>query len=154
PRVFYAMAGDGLFFRAVAATHPRFRTPHVAIVVMAGLAVGYLVLHSFEQLIEAFILGSLPFWALAVGAVMVLRRTRPGLARPYRTPGYPVVPLVFVLAMVALVANSCVEHPAAAASSLGAILAGVPVYYFWRGARMRERRGTPAAESPDASRDR
>ena len=64
PRVFWAMADDGLFFRAVAAVHPRYRTPHVAILAMAVLAILYMTFHTFEQLIEAFILASLPFWAL------------------------------------------------------------------------------------------
>jgi len=139
PRVFWAMADDGLFFRAVAAVHPRYRTPHVAIGVMAGLAVVYLVFRTFEQLIEAFILASLPFWALGVGSVIVLRRTRPELPRPYRTPGYPLVPLLFVVAMSALVANSLREHPEATTTSIGAVLAGVPVYYGWRFVGRRQR---------------
>jgi basic amino acid/polyamine antiporter, APA family len=132
PRVFWAMADDGLFFRAVAAVHPRYRTPHVAILAMAVLSILYLIFHTFEQLIEAFILASLPFWALAVGSVIVLRRRQPGRPRPYRTPGYPVVPLVFVTVMLALVANSLVEHPEVTVTSIGAVLAGVPLYFGWR----------------------
>jgi basic amino acid/polyamine antiporter, APA family len=132
PRVFWAMADDGLFFRAVAAVHPRYRTPHVAILAMALLSILYLIFHTFEQLIEAFILASLPFWALAVGSVIVLRRRQPGRPRPYRTPGYPVVPLVFVTVMLALVANSLVEHPEVTVTSIGAVLAGVPLYFGWR----------------------
>ena len=132
PRVFWAMADDGLFFRTVAAVHPRYRTPHMAVSAMAVLAIVYLVFHTFEQLIEAFILASLPFWGLSVASVIVLRRTRPELPRPYRTPGYPVVPLLFVLAMVALVANSLYQHPDVTATSIGAVAAGVPLYYVWR----------------------
>ena len=132
PRVFWAMADDGLFFRAVAAVHPRYRTPHVAILAMAVLAILYMTFHTFEQLIEAFILASLPFWALSVASVIVLRRRHPALPRPYRTPGYPVVPLVFVTVMLALVANSLREHPEVTATSIGAVLAGVPLYYGWR----------------------
>jgi basic amino acid/polyamine antiporter, APA family len=132
PRVFFAMADDGLFFRKVAAVHPRFGTPHVAIVLSAVLAVGYLSLRSFEQLIEIAVLGQLPFWALGVGAVLVLRRTLPGLLRPYRSPGYPIVPLLFIAAMLALLANSLREHPESTAWTLGAVLAGIPVYFGWR----------------------
>jgi basic amino acid/polyamine antiporter, APA family len=132
PRVFFAMADDGLFFRKVAAVHPRFGTPHVAIVLSAVLAVGYLSLRSFEQLIEIAVLGQLPFWALGVGAVLVLRRTLPGLPRPYRSPGYPIVPLLFIAAMLALLANSLREHPESTAWTLGAVLAGIPVYFGWR----------------------
>jgi APA family basic amino acid/polyamine antiporter len=132
PRVFWAMADDGLFFRTVAAVHPRYRTPHMAIVAMAVLAVLYLLLRSFEQLIEAFVLASLPFWGLSVASVFVLRRKRPDLPRVYRTPGYPIVPLLFVLAMVALVANSLREHPESTVAAIGAVLAGVPLYFGWR----------------------
>jgi amino acid transporter len=140
PRVFWAMADDGLFFRFVAAVHPRYRTPHMAIASMALLAVVYLALQSFEQLIEAFILASLPFWALGVGSVFVFRRSRPQAARDYRTPGYPLVPLLFVTAMILLVANSLRAHPGATAGSLGAVLAGVPLYYGWRSAGRRGER--------------
>jgi amino acid transporter len=132
PRVFWAMAEDGLFFRSVAAVHPRYHTPHVAILAMAVLAIVYMIFHTFEQLIEAFILASLPFWALSVGSVIVLRRRHPALPRAYRTPGYPVVPLVFVTVMLALVVNSLREHPEVTATSIGAVLAGVPLYYGWR----------------------
>ena len=132
PRVFWAMADDGLFFRAVAAVHPRYRTPHVAIVTTALLAIVYMTFHTFEQLIEAFILASLPFWALSVASVIVLRRRQPSLPRAYRTPGYPVVPLVFVTVMLSLVVNSLREHPEATVTSIGAVLAGVPLYYGWR----------------------
>ncbi len=132
PRVFWAMADDGLFFRSVAAVHPRYRTPHVAILTMAVLSILYMVFHTFEQLIEAFILASLPFWALSAASVIVLRRRHPTLRRAYRTPGYPVVPLVFVTVMLALVANSLREHPEATLTSIGAVLAGVPLYYGWR----------------------
>ena len=94
---------------------------------MAALAVVYLVLQSFEQLIEAFILASLPFWALSVGSVFVFRRKHPEAVRVYRTPGYPFVPLLFVVAMTALVINSLAAHPEATLTSLGAIAAGIPL---------------------------
>ena len=131
PRVFWAMADDGLFFRAVAAVHPRYRTPHVAIVALATLAVAYVAVRSFEQLIEAFILASLPFWALSVASVIVLRRRYPDLPRGYRTPGYPAVPLVFVVVLLALVVNSLRAHPESTVWSLAAVVAGIPVYYAW-----------------------
>jgi amino acid transporter len=146
PRVFWAMADDGLFFRFVAAVHPRYRTPHMAIASMAVLSVVYLALQSFEQLIEAFILASLPFWALSVGSVFVLRRKLPDAPRAYRTPGYPLVPLLFVVAMAALVANSLYAHPEATGTSLGGVLAGVPFYYAWR--RVRRRRSEEAPVNP------
>ena len=132
PRVFWAMAADGLFFRRVGAVHPRYQTPHVAILALSGLAIVYVTVQSFEWLVEAFVLASLPFWALSVASVIVLRRRRPDLPRTYRTPGYPVVPLLFVVAMLALVGNSLREHPETTGVSLGAIAAGIPLFYFWR----------------------
>jgi amino acid transporter len=132
PRVFWAMADDGLFFRFVAAVHPRHRTPHMAITAMVVLSVVYLALQSFEQLIEGFILASLPFWALSVASVLVFRRTRASATRVYRTPGYPAVPILFVAAMTMLVANSLAAHPESTIVSLGAIAAGIPLYYGWR----------------------
>jgi APA family basic amino acid/polyamine antiporter len=134
-RVFFAMAEDRLFFSAVSAVHPRYATPYVSLLLLGGLSVAYLALRTFEQLIETFILGSLPFWGLAVAAVVVLRRTRPELPRPYRAVGYPVVPLLFVLAMLALLLNSLYQHPGATLASLGAVLVGVPIYYWWTRAR-------------------
>jgi amino acid transporter len=126
------MAGDGLFFRRIAAVHPRFGTPHAAILLTAALAVGYLSLRTFEQLIEVFILAILPFWALAAGAVIRQRRRDPGAVRPYRTPGYPFVPGLFILATVGLLFNSLAQRPGPAVASFVAILAGIPVYYLWR----------------------
>lgn len=143
PRVFWAMADDGLFFRAIAAVHPRYRTPHMAITAMAFLSVVYLALQSFEQLIEAFILASLPFWALSVGSVMVFRRTRPDAPRVYRTPGYPAVPLLFVVAMIVLVGNSLHQHPEITVVSIGGVLAGVPFYWWWRRSGRRPEKAPP-----------
>ncbi len=131
PRIFYAMAEDRLFFRGIAAVHPRYGTPHAAVVLTAVLAIAYLWVQTFEQLIEAFILGVLPFWALGAGAVILMRRRRPDLPRPYRTPGYPVVPLLFIVATASLVLNSLVERPGRTLASVGVILAGIPAYWLW-----------------------
>jgi amino acid transporter len=132
PRIFYAMAEDRLFFRAIAAVHPRHATPHAAIVLTAALAICFLWVRTFEQLIEIFILGILPFWALGAGAVILLRHRRPDLDRPYRTPGYPVVPLLFIAATLGLLLNSLFQRPGPTLASFAAVAAGVPVYYLWR----------------------
>jgi amino acid transporter len=132
PRIFYAMAEDRLFFRGIAAVHPRYGTPHAAIGLTALLAIGFLWVRTFEQLIEIFVLGILPFWSLAAGAVIVLRRRRPELARPYRTPGYPFVPILFIVATVGLLLNSLFQRPQPTVASFAAILAGIPIYYLWR----------------------
>jgi amino acid transporter len=137
PRVFYAMAGAGLLFAPLARVHPRFRTPHVAVVGHTALALAFVWSHTFEQLTEAFILGVWPFLALAVAGVIVLRRRKPELARPYLTPGYPVVPLVFVAATVWVVGSALVARPLTTLAGIGFTLLGVPVYLVWRRAVRR-----------------
>jgi len=132
PRIFFAMADRGLFFRSIARVSPRYQSPSVAIWLATGLGVVYVLLNDFQQLADKFILGIWPFYALAVGAVFVLRRTRPELPRPYRTWGYPVVPMLFLLASVGMVVNALVTEPKDTGITFAIILAGVPAYYGWR----------------------
>jgi basic amino acid/polyamine antiporter, APA family len=131
PRVFFAMARDGLFFRPVAAVHPAFGTPHVAIGLAAGLGILYVSVRTFEQLAEAFVLGIWPFYVLCVLAVFLLRRRRPGASRPYRAWGYPVVPVLFLLASLAMLGNALVRQPLSTLLGFAIILSGVPVYRLW-----------------------
>lgn len=132
PRVFYAMAEDGLFFRSLARVHPRHGTPHVAVAFYTVFSLVCVATRTFEQLIEAFIVGLWPFLALAVGAVFVLRRTRPDLPRPYRTVGYPLVPLVFLLGTLGVIGSALVQRPGSTLLSMGITLLGIPVYLGWR----------------------
>jgi len=132
PRVFYAMARDGLFFERIGAIHPRYQTPHVAIVISAALAIVYLWIRTFEELAAQFILGLWLFYGLAVLAVFVLRVRRPDADRPYRTLGYPVIPLVFVAGAAGLLAAAFVELPGISLVNLGVTLSGIPAYFIWR----------------------
>lgn len=150
PRVFYAMAKDGLLFAPLARVHPRFATPHVAVVSFTVVSLVCVWSRSFEQLTEAFILGVWPFLALAAAGVFVLRRTRPGLPRPYRVPGYPAVPLVFIGGTVAVVVSGLVAHPWSTLAGMGLTLVGVPVYWVWRRAATRAR-GRPPTVVPTSS---
>jgi amino acid transporter len=142
PRVYFAMAEDGLFFRRVAAVHPRYQTPHVAVAIVVALTAINASLRTFEQLAEAFVLLLYPFLALTVAAVFVLRWRRPDLERPYRTAGYPVVPLVFLIGTVAMLGNALLERPATSLISAATAAAGIPVYAWWR------RTGAGAAAAP------
>ena len=137
PRVFYAMGVEGLLFRRLGRVHPRFGTPHVSIAVYAVLSLIFVWSRSFEQLIESFVLGTWPWLALAVAAVMVLRRRAPEMVRPYRTPGYPLVPLVFIAGTLAVVGSALWEHPGTTLAGIGLTLLGVPVYLFRRAAARR-----------------
>jgi len=127
-RVFFAMADRGLFFRAVARVSARFDSPSVAIWLASALGVAYVLENDFAQLADKFILGIWPFYALAVAAVFVLRRRRPDLPRPYRVWGYPVVPLVFLVASLFMVLNAVWTDPRGTLVTLAIIVAGVPVF--------------------------
>ena len=132
PRIFFAMADRGLFFQSIARVSPRYHSPSVAIWLATALGVIYVLLNDFQQLADKFILGIWPFYALAVAAVFVLRRTRPDLSRPYRTWGYPVVPMIFLLASVGMMGNALWTDPINTGITFGIILVGWPVYYAWR----------------------
>ena len=137
PRIFFAMADDGLFFRPVARVHPRFETPYVAITLTALLGVAWVLLRTFEQLADAFVTAIIPFYALGVASVFVLRR-RADYVPSYRTPLYPLVPALFVLATLYILVNAPLD-PASrwpTAATLGIVLAGVPVYYLTVGRRV------------------
>ncbi len=132
PRIFFAMADDGLFFRGLAAVHPRFQTPGRAIVLTAAMAVLFVMFLDFEYLSDTFVLATWPFYALAAAGVFVLRRKRPDLERPVRVAGYPVVPAAFIGVAVAILGNAVRTDPSRAALAFGLIAAGVPAYLLWR----------------------
>ena len=131
PRIFFAMADDGLFFRGLAKVHPKFETPHVAIVTCAALGIIFVLLRSFEQLADAFVTAIVPFYALGVASVYVLRR-KAGYAPTFRTPGYPVVPALFIASSIFLIGNALYDVSSrwATVGVFGAILAGIPIYYL------------------------
>lgn len=131
PRIFFAMAQDQLFFQSVARVHPRFQTPSVAIALTGTIAVGFVLVRTFEQLADQFVVAIFPFYALAAASVFVLRRRRPDLSRPVRTFGYPVVPLLFILSSLLILGNALVTAPEPTGIALGVIAAGVPAYFLW-----------------------
>jgi len=132
PRIFFAMAEQGLFFRAVARVSPEFRTPSVAIWLATALGVVYVLTNGFAQLADRFILGIWPFYALCVAGVFVLRRRRPELPRPYRVPGYPVVPALFLLASCGMIADALVTDPWNTGITFSLIVVGIPAYFLWK----------------------
>ncbi len=140
PRIFFAMAEDGVFPKAITRVDARTGAPTGAIVLAGCLGALFVLVRKFAELADQFIIGIWPFYALAVAAVFVLRRRRPHLERRYRTWGYPVVPLVFLLGAVFLLGNYLVSETAAFALDVGIILSGIPAYYIWlryRSAPMR-----------------
>jgi amino acid transporter len=149
PRIFFAMADDGLFFKGIAQVHPRFRTPARAIAMTAVLAAGFVLVRTFEDLADTFILAIWPFYALAALGVLVLRRRRPALPRPVRTFLYPLPPLLFVVAAALILGNSLIPAadnpliefgilrvPRNPAIAFGVIASGLPAYWLWRRSRL------------------
>lgn len=148
PRIFYAMARDGLFFRQMGELHFRFRTPTHAIL-FQGLWASVLILVPFQemwnglfpamamkaplfdQLFTFVIFASWVFYGTSVAAVIVLRRKRPDAERPYRAWGYPVFPILFVLAAAAFVLNTVVRQPAESLTGIVIVLLGLPAYRAW-----------------------
>lgn len=106
PRIFYAMASDGLFFTGLAAVHPRYGTPGRAIVLTATMAILFVLFLDFDRLSDTFVLATWPFYALAAAGVFVLRRRRPDAPRPVRAWGYPVVPVVFIATALLMLGNA------------------------------------------------
>jgi len=132
PRVFFAMARDGLFFKRLANVHERFLTPHVSIVALGIWAAVLSVSGTFEQLATYVVFGQWIFFGLTVGAVIVLRKKQPNVTRPYRTWGYPVTPLVFIAAALYISFNTLFTQPWNALAGLLIIGSGIPAYLFWR----------------------
>src|SRR5713226_2864948 len=131
-RVPFAMARDGYFFQAMAVVHPRFHTPSVAIIAQCGLAIVLLLLGgSFRQFFSLAIFAEWMFYMIAASTVFVFRRRDPQAERPYRVWGYPVVTEVFVLVSTALLYYTFAANVKNSAGVCLAILAGVPIFYFF-----------------------
>ena len=129
PRVYYAMARDGLFIPAAAAIHPRYGTPARAIIIQATLASLLVLVGTFNTIISYFVFVVVIFIALTVAALFVLRRRSPQ-AIPYRTPGYPVTPIIFLLLIALLLFLLGGHNPKQAILGVGVVALGLPVYFL------------------------
>jgi len=134
PRIFYAAAEDGLFFKTLGRVHPTYRTPYISIIFSALLGIVFVLTGTFEQIADTFVLAIWPFYGLAVAGLYRLRR-RTDLSRPYRVPGYPIVPAIFIAACVYLIVSALIGDPVWTGITLGIVLAGVPVYLIAFGKR-------------------
>lgn len=138
PRVFYAMANDNLFFKKLAEVHPRFRTPAAAVIALGVWSAVLAGAGKFAELIGGVIFIGWVFYGLGAAAIFPIRRATQGKAIPYRVPGYPFTPLLFVLAATAIVADAiylAFRNPLQFRNVTVAIvlfLLGLPAYYFWR----------------------
>lgn len=143
PRVYFAMARDGLFFRNISRVHPRFLTPHVSILALAGWSSVLSLSGTFEQLFTYVIFGQWIFFGLTGAAVMILRRKKPDIPRPYRTWGYPVTPAIFILSALFVSINTLINQFWNSFAGLAIIALGLPAYFYWR------RKAGQGLEQPD-----
>ncbi|MBI3111815.1 MAG: amino acid permease [Ignavibacteriales bacterium] len=133
PRIYYAMANDGVFFKKVAEVHPRFRTPMFAIILQSVWAILLLFFWgTYEKLISYVVFTDWIFFALAALSVFVFRKRTPNAERPYKTLGYPFTPFLFITLSTLFVCYTMIEKPAESFAGLGFLALGVPVYYFWK----------------------
>jgi APA family basic amino acid/polyamine antiporter len=135
-RVPYAMAIDKLFFPSIAKVHPEHRTPANSILLLSGWSCLLILSGRYNELFELVIFASWILYAMAAASVIVLRRKRPDLPRPYRTIGYPVVPILFVLVAICLLGNTFVDSPRQSLLGLVLISTGFPFYFYWKKRRL------------------
>jgi APA family basic amino acid/polyamine antiporter len=133
PRVYFAMARDGLFFRAAERVHPRYQTPAVSIVAQAAWTSVLVLSAAADALVTYTGFAIMLFSGIAVLALFVLRRREPGVERPFRAWGYPVAPAIYVAAAAAIVINGLISAPQSTGWGAAIILAGVPMFYWFRG---------------------
>lgn len=132
PRMYFAMARDGVFFRKLAEVHPRYGTPAFAIVAGSVWAALLAASGTFEQLLTYVVFSGWIFYGLGAVSIFAFRRREPHAVRPFRVPGYPVTPALFVAASAAIVLNALITQPGRALVGLAVVLAGVPAYRLWR----------------------
>jgi len=141
PRVFYAMAADGVFFKSLARVHPRFETPALAIVVSSVWAAIIAASGTFEQLFTYVVFIGWIFYGLAAASIFIYRKREPEAVRPYRVPAYPWIPIIFILAAAALVINTVITDPFGSLKGIAVVLIGAPVFLIWN---RRVKRAEPA----------
>ena len=132
PRLYYAMSRDGVFFRKLAEVHPRFRTPAFAIIVSSAWAALLAATGTFEQLLTYVVFSGWIFYGLGAMSIFVYRKKMPDMHRPFRVPGYPLTPLLFILASAAIVLNTLFTQPGRALVGIAVVLIGVPAYLIWK----------------------
>jgi APA family basic amino acid/polyamine antiporter len=132
PRVYYAMARDGLFFKKVGRIHPRYRTPSFSILLQTLWASLLALTGTFEQLFTFAMFAGIMFWVLAAAAIFTLRKKQPDLPRPYKTWGYPFVPWVFIIALAGILVNTLIKKPVESLTGLALMAIGIPVYFMWK----------------------
>jgi len=131
-RVYFAMAQDGVFFRRMGTVHPAWKTPAFAIVTSCAWAAVLAASGTFEQLLTYVVFVGWAFYSVGAASIFWFRRNEPDAPRPFRAPGYPATPWLFIAIAAVIVVNTVWLQPARAAIGIGLVLIGIPVYWFWK----------------------
>ncbi len=132
PRIYYAMAKEGLFFKWLATIHPKYETPLPSLIVQAILASLLILSGTYDQLITYVVFASFLFYGMSAGAVLLLRKRSPETVRSYKTWGYPATPIIFILFALTLTAYTIIEDPRDSLIGAAIVLLGVPAYFYWK----------------------
>jgi len=132
PRVYFAMARDRLFFARLGEVHPRFGTPAVSVLASSAWGAVLAATGTFEQLLTYVVFTGWAFYALGAASLFWFRRHRPDAPRPFRVPGYPLTPLLFVLASAGIVLATIIGQPMRALVGVGLVFVGAPIFLIWR----------------------
>lgn len=131
PRLYYAMAKEGMFFKSASYIHPKYNTPSNAIVIQAVWSSILVFSGSFDQLTDMLIFAAFIFYGATTLGVFILRKKMPDAHRPYKAWGYPVVPAIFILFCLALIAITLIGKPREALIGLALMGSGLPFYFYW-----------------------
>jgi basic amino acid/polyamine antiporter, APA family len=131
-RVYFAMARDRLFFRGMGRVHPKYRTPAISLVVQCVWASILTLTGTYDQLFTYVVFAAWIFYALGAAGIFILRRKYPNPNRPYRVPGYPVVPILFVIVATWFVINTLMNQTADSVVGLLLLVLGLPFYFYWK----------------------
>jgi len=130
-RIYFAMSRDKLFFKPAGNVHPKFKTPYTSLIIQGVWACLLVLSGTFDQLTDMVIFASFIFYGAGAFGVFVLRRKMKDHHRPYKTLGYPILPLIFVLFCITLVVVTIIQNPRDAGLGLLLVLSGIPFYIFW-----------------------
>ncbi len=131
PRIYFAMAGDGLFFKSVGEVHEKYKTPSRALFLQVAWSSMLVFSGSFDALTDMLVFAAFIFYGAGAFGVFVLRKKMPDAPRPFKVPGYPILPAVFVIFCIFLVGVSILQDPMNALAGLGLMATGIPFWYYW-----------------------
>jgi APA family basic amino acid/polyamine antiporter len=139
-RVYYAMARDGIFFKSIGKLNKK-KVPAQALILQCIWSCMLCLSGTYSQLLDYVMFAVLIFFILTIGAIFILRRKKPEIHRPYKTPGYPYLPIIYIIIMMIILWILIIDNPQYTGPGLLIIIMGIPVYYYWKSKEKRTSRG-------------